>query len=101
LGEGYKKFIEVMTDPWADQADKLELHGKTIEIVKQLFGVDNTGKQYTNEFYTWDIAGNDKSKDTVKGRSILEDIIVNPEVRKDPDKPMSMDNMSTVPYYAI
>lgn len=102
LGDNYKKLIDIMTNPWkGEQSDKIQIHDKAVEIAQQLFGVDATGREYTNEFYTWDIAGNDKSEKPVTGRSILEDIIVNPEVRIDPDKPISMDNMSDVPYYAI
>jgi hypothetical protein len=64
-----------------------------------LFGAD--GNRYTNEFYKWDVRENKRASNPTKGRSILEDIIVNPDVRIDPTKPVSMDNLSDVPYYAI
>ena len=70
-----------------------------MQVAKQLFGVEDG--LYTNEFYTWNDKTQTRSKNPVKGKSILEDIITNPDVRINRDEPISIDNISDAPYYSM
>lgn len=101
LGKNYKTMLDTILSNGriGDANYKSMLSAQVAEVSRQLFGIVD-GK-YTNEFYRWDHSTSDVASTPVKGRTILEDILVNPEIRLDPEKPMSMDNMSDEAYYAI
>jgi hypothetical protein len=101
LGKNYKTMLDTILSNGriGDANYKSMLSAQVAEVSRQLFGVVD-GK-YTNEFYRWDHSTSDVSPVAVKGRTILEDILVNPEIRIDPEKPISMDNMSDEAYYAV
>ena len=101
LGSKYEDLLKtILSDGKAGKPEQLNsIRKHIVEVSKQLFGAN--GNQYTNQFFKWDERNGKPYDEPTTGHSILEDIIVNPEVRIDPTKPMSMDNISDVPYYAI
>lgn len=101
LGKEYKEMIDTVLSRGkiGDANKQADISKRVVEVAKQLFGVEN-GK-YTNQFYVWDNSTQTASKTPINGRTILEDILVNPEVRIDPTKSVSMSNLADIPYYAI
>lgn len=101
LGKEYKEMIDTVLSRGriGDANKQADISKRVVEITKQLFCVEN-GK-YTNQFYAWDNSTQSASKTPINGRTILEDILVNPEVRIDPTKPVNMANLADIPYYAI
>lgn len=101
LGKEYKEMIDTVLSQGriGDANARVAISKKVADVAKQLFGIQN-GK-YTNQFYMWDNSTQTASKNPISGRTILEDILVNPEVRIDPTKPASMQNLADIPYYAI
>lgn len=76
-----------------EDSEKARKYDEQFEgVIKALFSVDKDG-QYKRRFET--------IKGTVVGSSILEDLLTNKEVRVDPSKPVSLDNLSTAPRYVI
>lgn len=61
-------------------------------IIRAIFSIDEDGV-YKRQFET--------ENGIVKGVSILEDILTNPDVLIDPQKPMSIDNLKDEPRYKI
>lgn len=61
-------------------------------IIRAIFSVNESG-EYARQFETVD--------GTITGSSILEDIVTNPDVRIDPKKPVSIDNLKDTARYKI
>ena len=101
LGENYKTLLKtILSEGRVGSANDLfAAKAQIVQVAKQLFGVEDG--LYTNEFYTWNDKTQTRSKNPVKGKSILEDIITNPDVRINRDEPISMDNISDAPYYSM
>lgn len=101
LGTKYNLLLDtILSNGSIGDTNKLpQIRSHIIQVAKQLFGAD--GNAYTNKFYKWDVRNAKPENDATEGHSILEDVITNPDVRIDPDKPVSLDNLSTVPYYAL
>lgn len=77
-----------------DRADQIKkFNEKFNDVIKALFSVSENG-EYVREFTTTD-------GKIVKGVSILEDLLTNPNVRIDAKKPVSINNLSTKLRYKI
>jgi hypothetical protein len=61
-------------------------------IIKAIFSVGEDGK-YERQFET--------TNGIVKGKSILEDLLTNPECRIDPNKPATFDNLKDESRYKV